>query len=102
LRRASLSREHSLKLVSRLYTDQPRNGRAVLFVTSLVVGIFEPKRFGCLIAPVVASAGCGYRKSHPGWRSCRDGPENVRRIISFPQADFTTLTGCDAWRDPLD
>lgn len=28
-------------------------------------------------------------------------PENIRRIIRFPESDFIVLTRCDAWRTPL-
>jgi hypothetical protein len=28
-------------------------------------------------------------------------PDNIRRIICFPDPEFVTLTGCDGWHDPL-
>ena len=28
-------------------------------------------------------------------------PENVKRVISFPDADFSSLTGCCKWRSPI-
>ena len=28
-------------------------------------------------------------------------PEHVKRVISFPDADFSSLTGCSEWRSPI-
>jgi hypothetical protein len=28
-------------------------------------------------------------------------PEDVLRIVRFPEADFISLTGCGKWRNPL-
>src|SRR5438270_10333486 len=54
-----LSRDHSFELISRPDTDQRGNGRAVLLVTTLLVGMLEPKSFNGLtsenVVPVVRS-----------------------------------------------
>ena len=54
-----LSRDHAFKLVSRPDTDQREKSSIVLLVTSLLVGMLEPKRVYCLISenivPVIGS-----------------------------------------------
>src|SRR5205085_7665802 len=51
-----LSRHHPFKLVSRSDADQAGDGRIVLLVTCLLVGIFEPKRLNGLISENVVPA----------------------------------------------
>jgi hypothetical protein len=56
-----------------------------------------------IVIRFLISRGCTSTKpaKHDDRVICAIPPENIRRIITYPERDFIALTRCDTWRTPL-